>query len=449
MALNILFIAPSAYLLGGVQDWLYMTCLGLREKGHKVNVGVPSGKYHNPRLYNQAFVGLDAIYFTNNTRTREGRIRCLKEFLLENRCDLIVGVNIGDLYEAYSRVSKELGETRLVLSLHAIETNYFLDIKAYNSMLDAVITTNRLSQRMVQEMGYIEKDRVYYAQYGIEDSKVLQRIDTGVSQRNVRLAWVGRIEKKQKRVMDLIAIVQELDRNGSEYQLCIAGDGPDREELGQALRQCSRNPNIYMLGKLSKPELYKFYAQNDMLIITSEWETGPIIAWEAMAAGLVIVSSRYLGSKLEEALIDERTALLYEVGNASQASERIMRLYDSDLTATLTKKAKEVVTMRYSRKASIENWERILIAIVGREKKNKVDWVQHERRSIKKPSGRLERLVGVDLNEKVRCIIPGRQATDAGAEWPHSCHEIIDQRRIWEYAHRIENGIQTTWGTDI
>jgi glycosyltransferase involved in cell wall biosynthesis len=446
--LRILFIAPSAYLLGGVQDWLYMTCLGLRKEGHKVVVGVPNGKFHDAKRYNRLYSGLEAVSFTNKSGTREGRIRGLSSFLLRNKCDIIVGVNIGDLYQSYIRVAEKLGETKFVIALHAIETNYFLDIKKYAPLIDGVITTNRLPQSMVQSLADIERNRVFYAACGIDTSIIDQRDIDDKEINRINIAWVGRIESNQKRVMDLVRVVRRLDLMGVRFKLSVAGEGPDKEKLRNAMEQWIEIGIVELKGAMKREDLYRFYRENEVLLITSEWETGPIIAWEAMAAGLVVVSSKYIGSRLEGALIDGQTALLYEIGNDVDAAKKLSSVYNPVIRNGISEKAREVVKERYLQEHSIAQWEKSLREIANWKKKN---WSHYEL-AMRKESlglGRLERMLGHDVAEKLRYVIPARQATDAGDEWPHSCHEITDQSRLWQHARNIENGEQADWDYNL
>ena len=60
------------------------------------------------------------------------------------------------------RQKKECG-TRAVMTLHALEPDYFEDIRGYNGTLDAVIATNRLAQALVEQRSGLESRRVFYA----------------------------------------------------------------------------------------------------------------------------------------------------------------------------------------------------------------------------------------------------------------------------------------------
>lgn len=325
--MKILFIAPSAYLLGGVQDWLYMLVLGLRDRGHRITVGVPDGQFHQLKPFNAHYPGLNAKGFMNKTGTDAGRRRALMSFLLDHPADLVVGVNIGDLYEAFALIATRLPSTRLALTLHAIEADYFADIKTYAPILDAIITTNRLTEAMVKAVETVPEERVFYAPYGVTEGPV--HVSTGASP--LRIAWVGRIENGQKRVSDLQSILNELDQAKCDYRLSIAGLGPCFEELQQLLSPWIKLGKVSIEGYIEKEKIPDFLVNHDVMLITSQWETGPIVAWEAMAAGLVVVSSNYVGSWLERALVHDSTALLYPIGDAHAASLQLLRLTNHDL----------------------------------------------------------------------------------------------------------------------
>ena len=95
--MKVLIIAPSAYILGGVQDWLYLLTNGLRNNGYTITVAIPNNRFHNGRRYNNYYKGINAVYFSNLTGTHQGRINALSRLLINTPADLILGVNIGDI----------------------------------------------------------------------------------------------------------------------------------------------------------------------------------------------------------------------------------------------------------------------------------------------------------------------------------------------------------------
>lgn len=428
-----MFIAPSAYLLGGVQDWLYMLVCGLRRIGHEVTVGVPDNTYHRIDRFNRYFEGMNAKSFTNRTGTAEGRINALTSFFKDHPADIIVGVNIGDIYKAFSRIKRLLDGTKLVMTIHAIEQNYYDDLCQYSDLIDAVITTNKVTQKMAENMRVLSTNRIFYAPYGIGLKDVKKNCNVSGA---LELAWVGRIETGQKRVSDVCKILEHLDKYGLEYRLSIAGDGPYREQIEKDLKLWTKKGVVRFHGFLSKDEMAEFYSAHNILLITSNWETGPIVAWEAMAAGLVVVSSQYVGSRSEGALIDNVTALSFPVGDCKTAAAQIARLRDPGLREKVSASGREMVMKRYSEEESLKAWVYALNRVMKLDAKSG-DWEKSMEKT--RPSGRLQRLVGIPLSEKLRVLFSTKiDAGSPGNEWPHSLQGKTDQQGILSYAEHTE-----------
>jgi glycosyltransferase involved in cell wall biosynthesis len=432
--MKILFIAPSAYLLGGVQDWLYTTVIGLRKRGHDVDVAVPNNHFHNGRNFNSHFVGLEAYFFRNNSGTNEGGVRGLEKLLRNKKADIIVGVNIGNLFEAISRIDRNT-RGKFVMSLHAIEHNYYEDIKEFKTLLDGVIATNRLSVLLAEKIGGIDQKRIYYAPYGVEQD------ESGSTRRLHHLpliiAWVGRIEQAQKRAGDIKGILENLDQLGLNYKLEIAGDGPEKDQLIAEISTWIEMGRVEFHGLIEKGCLGLFYKRCHVLLITSEWETGPIVAWEAISSGLAVVTSNYIGSKAEETLINDKTALTFNVGDTQAAAKQINRLINEDLRQKLHLNAKRIIASKYSTEASLNAWESAFQAV-----KNSEDLIEYTEKKVKirtRPAGRLEKYLGLEGSEFIRSLLPRRTARNAGDEWPHSLQGIKNQDWILEYAKELED----------
>jgi len=430
--MRILFVAPSAYLLGGVQDWLYMLALGLREKGYEIQVAVPNNHYHNGIKYNDYYSNLKAVFFSNQTGTPRGRINALAQLLVKSNADIIVGVNIGDVYKAYIKSFSKVSRTKIVMTLHAVEVDYLGDIGKYSPILDAVITTNRLTQKIVKNLQLIEEERILYSPYGVKD---MHRHGYSNTAHHLRIAWVGRFDHQQKRILDLCKILEFLDAYQLPYTLSLAGDGPIKNKLKYKLSKWITNGKARFVGILNKDQLEFFYNQNDILLITSEWETGPIVAWEAMLSGLVVVSSEYIGISSEKALISDQTALLFPVGCAQGAAHQISRLLDHELFQRISSSGKAMAISRYSLNASITSWETTFLRIMeGNIKKKKILSLP-----TFESAGKVESLIGSQANEIIRSFI-GRKAfcRDPGSEWPHSTYHHTNTESLLEYAKLLE-----------
>src|SRR6516162_8316118 len=293
---SILIIAPSAYPLGGVATWIDYIVPGLRQRGWHVTLGLTEGLHHNVDTYLNDHPIEGVIRIPNTTGTSEGRVRALCDAIIEVQPDIVSSVNIVDVYRAVNRLKRRRSlSVRGVMTLHGLDGQYFEQIRHEVASLDAVIATNRLACKLATSVGGLEKNRIYYAPYGVHlsDSFV---ITVPIKRHTpIRIGFVGRLEKPQKRVEELLAIVREMDRQNISYQLFIAGAGPEESWLRGELKSNVERGTVHFLGALSSKEVEKLYGTIDTLLITSKWETGPIVAWEAMARGVLVVTRAYVG----------------------------------------------------------------------------------------------------------------------------------------------------------
>ena len=419
--MKLLYVAPSAYLLGGVQDWLADLVAGQRQRGLAVTVAVPDDTIHRLEPYAARYPELRPVPFRNPSGSEAGRIAALCDLLRRHREHLVVGVNIAALYPAVRRLRRRgIFQGKVVMSLHALEGDYYADLRAQRDLLDAVVVTNRLSGALAREVGTMEPERILYAPYGVAlegggPPSPPERGEPPVLQ----LVWVGRLECPQKRVQDLAPILAALDAAGAPFHLTIAGDGPERASLENTLRPWIARAQVHLTGPVPRQQLRNtVYGPGRVLLITSTWETGPIVAWEAMAAGMAVVSSRYLGSGLEGALVEGRTALLYPVGDAAAAARQLIRLGRGGLLPELVAAGQELVRSRYSREASLEAWMGAFAAVQALPA-----LPMPSAGTVPAAAGGLDRLLGPGPARTLRRLV-GRtfRHGEAGSEWPHSGH---------------------------
>lgn len=96
------------------------------------------------------------------------------------------------------------------------------------------------------------------------------------------LLYVGRLVK-EKDLDDLVEAAHLLRIRGCRFALAIVGDGPMREELGQAL------PCAHFLGYQHGDQLSAWYASADAFVFPSTTETFGNVILEAFASGLPAV----------------------------------------------------------------------------------------------------------------------------------------------------------------
>lgn len=331
-----------------------------------------------------------------------------------------MGVNIADLYQACERLREAWAQSfRSVMTLHAIAEDLLGDLSREQHRIDAVIGTNRLTCRLCNCMAEMPENRVFYAPYGADVDSLDRTKRTPSTPNCLRIAYVGRFDQEQKRVDLIPEILRRLEEKDVAFHIKIAGGGPMRQNLETALGPWIAGGRAVMLGEVP-PELVreKVYADTDALLVTSSWETGPIVAWEAMATGVVLVTSRYVGSGLEGALRHDDNCLMFPVGNAIEAARQLSRLKEPGLVPRLTEQGKRLVRSRYTIARSVAAWAEALHSILGLSPRHVGAAPPNP-----EPAGRLDSLCGVELAETVRKRLGvGFQHRSAGGEWPHSLY---------------------------
>lgn len=431
---RVLFIAPSAYPLGGVAVWLDYLAARLQAHGWEPLVGLVGGQWHDVGRYRAAYPGLPVVAIENPTGSAEGRIRALVRILDQVRPEVAIGVNIADLYPASQRLRARGVYVRTVLALHGIAADLFDDVQREAEVLDAVIATNRLACRLCVEHAGMPAERVLYAPYGV-DVESLAALPHTPAGEALRIAWVGRLEQDQKRVDSIPVVLTHLDGLGVEYVLRIAGDGPDREPLLKTTRSWVEAGRVEYLGGLPADRIGpEVYAKADALLVTSSWETGPIVVWEAMAAGVAVVSSRYVGSGLEGALMHDENCLMFAVGDGKGAAVQLARLRDAGLREAVVRGGRRLVTERYSVDRSVNAWAECLDSIMDLP-----PCQDNGRETRPRPAGRLDRLLGVGLGESVRSALGIRfPHAEPGGEWPHSAASQVDEAALFGKAEGLD-----------
>ena len=416
--MNILFIAPSAYSLGGVQTWLDYLLPGLQTLGERATIALVDGDHHRAAQYLQQHPAHSHLLISNPTGSAEGRVRALMRCIESNKPDLVVSVNIGDTCEAMLRLRRaKRSPARLVMTIHGIEPDYFGDLIRYQNLIDGVVVTNRLTAALVEELVTVDSQRLHYAPYGVQPGKARR---TSEQEKLFRVLWMGRLEQPQKRVFELVDIVRGLSTAGLSAELTIAGDGPERDAVRRDMEAMDTGTVAVKLpGHVAHKDLLENHLpESDALLVNSTWETGPITIWEAMMAGVPVVSSRYVGSGLEGSLVAEQNCLMFDVGDTRAACDALARLQgDPELASRLAGNARALVESRYSVLASVASWHTAFQQVMG-QPINPGPLPPIEAGSA---NGTLDRMLGPRSAESVRRLIGRRfRHLSPGGEWPHA-----------------------------
>ena len=154
----------------------------------------------------------------------------------------------------------------------------------------------------------------------------------------------------------LISALAALRREGLRPRLIIAGAGPLRGTIHEAVKRTRLEDQVSLTGALAHADALQLLLAADALVVASISEGFSLPPAEAMALGRPVVASRTGG--LPELIQDGVSGLLFPAGNVEALAGCIRRLMtDPALCKRLGDAAKKVVEAKFSVGAIARQWD--------------------------------------------------------------------------------------------
>ncbi|MFH1602240.1 MAG: glycosyltransferase family 4 protein [Candidatus Shapirobacteria bacterium] len=121
----------------------------------------------------------------------------------------------------------------------------------------------------------------------------IEKITHVRKKRSKVILYLGRIEVDQKGLDLLVSAFKKfLELSGKKFRLIIAGSGNKREvsRLKQIVKENQLEKRIKLTGRINGKEKEKLLEKSAVMAVSSRFETFSMVALEAMAHGLPIVS---------------------------------------------------------------------------------------------------------------------------------------------------------------
>ncbi len=140
----------------------------------------------------------------------------------------------------------------------------------------------------------------------------------------LRLLYLARLE----RAKGVFQCVEALARLASSaFQLIVAGNGNDREELETLIKQKGLQDQVVLLGWVSGESKVEAFSSADIFLFPSSYGEGmPITVLEAMAYGLPVITSPVGGIK--DFFKEGKMGFLIDPIEVEKLSECIKRLHE-------------------------------------------------------------------------------------------------------------------------
>ena len=179
----------------------------------------------------------------------------------------------------------------------------------------------------------------------------------GLSNEQFAVCCVRRLVEKNG---VLKAVEAMLELGGTSIVLLIAGDGPQKPEIVEFVREKGLSDRVRLLGALDRERVLQLYRASDVSVVPSITVNGlqeatSISAIEAMACGLPTVASNIGG--LSQLIESGETGVLCEEGESRDIADAFVRLrLDEDFRRRIGSAGRRQVELHHSHLAAAREY---------------------------------------------------------------------------------------------
>ena len=227
-------------------------------------------------------------------------------------------------YEYSCIVPRLSARVRVVTICHSDDPMHYEHTARLAHASDGIVAVSSAIRRHLEGLLPSLAGRMHTIPYGIP------RIDTGSSALRppegvLRVAYVGRLMRSQKRANDVVAIAAALDRRGIPFEMLVVGDGPERTAMEQEGRRLVMRRKLAFLGTQPNDDVLDLLGSCDAFLLPSAFEGLSVGMLEAMSRGAVPVVSA-IRSGVPDVIRPGENGLVAPVGDIEAFADRLALL---------------------------------------------------------------------------------------------------------------------------
>jgi glycosyltransferase involved in cell wall biosynthesis len=372
--MNICYVTRSFANLGGTESYIINMAKGLAGLGHQVHIvsttgrsrhdgedGEPRAAVHEFELSQDAFRGswrLEKKLPLYLWRYAHAVSDVLSELVPAHSIDLVETTEWAA--DAYAYLRKRTVPVLVRLHGHPTFKDSF-DRGSFKAGLkenlvwrmrrkqlvqcDAVTAVSRSYSELARRMWHVERNDIQVLPIGIDLKLFSPGIDARADQ---TVVFAGRLEDS-KGIGVLAAAIPQVLQRFPQAQFRLLGRDSKRDDGALWSDHLSTRfaDNLSYLGALPMDRVAEEYRRASVCVVPSLYESGGMVALEAMACGCPVIASRIGG--LQENIEDGRTGLLATVDDPMELAQAITRvLQDRTLRQSLSANGLAHVRARFA-----------------------------------------------------------------------------------------------------
>jgi glycosyltransferase involved in cell wall biosynthesis len=226
-------------------------------------------------------------------------------------------------YGAVSLMSlNEDRDIRVIAFAHSDQDHYYELLTYYEPIISKFVG---VSETICQRLGGLLPSRSNDICKLMYPVAVLNENRKPNHEKPLTITYGGRIEQRQKRILDLIALADLLASKKGDYHFKIAGDGPQLVQITEHFNKKEySNVSIEFFGLVAHERMTDLWASSDVSVLFSDFEGMSIAMLESMGQGCVPIVTDVSGAK--EKIAQGQTGFVVPVGDVASMAQIIADL---------------------------------------------------------------------------------------------------------------------------
>ena len=181
------------------------------------------------------------------------------------------------------------------------------------------------------------------------------KIEKPVDERDNLVGYVGRLGG-EKGILNFLEAIPDVLEARNEVAFLIGGDGQLRPQVEECTGKL--DGKVKFVGWIPHDELPRYLNELRLLVIPSYTETGPYIAFEAMACGTPVLGTPV--GLMSDMINDGETGFIMENNSPECIAENIIRALNHPNLEQIAQNARELVEREFTFEKAVEGYRKIV-----------------------------------------------------------------------------------------
>lgn len=225
----------------------------------------------------------------------------------------------------YCKILRKVMNFKLVHTQHLCIEDKKIFTRIILRKLPVITVSNGARDNLIKKYG-LKKDNIKTIYNTINKENSNNKIDKILLELNRKkiftVAHISRLVD-YKGIYDFVEIAKNISSKTQNIKFVIIGDGPERLNLQNYIKENNLEESVYMLGNRSN--VINLLSYIDLVLLCSYIEGLPLVPLEAFSKGVPVIATNILGTN--EEVIDNFNGFLVETKDINIFEERIFEIY--------------------------------------------------------------------------------------------------------------------------